>query len=121
MTTESDPTDEPTRLTDFDAENPPEKGMLFKASSYEDDRAPIIRFEGQRETEVAAGHPGGKHAGRIAADPDINPGTVTTYKLRFSTFRPGGFWDAGDTKEIDDGMYDGRDDLLLVDEEGVVR
>jgi len=110
-----------TKLTDYDTENPPEEGTLFKASNYKDEDAPIIRFQGQRETEVVAVHPGDPNAAVMAADPDFKAPTTTEYKLEFSTARPGGFWDEGDTKEIGERAYDGREDLVEVDEDGVLK
>ena len=107
-----------TNLTDYDAENPPEDGTLFKATAYKDENAPIIRFEGQREATVSAIHPGSPEAEYYGATED-SPPTETIQKLKFSTFRAGGFWDEGDVKEIGGGTYDGRDDLVVVDEDGV--
>jgi hypothetical protein len=107
-----------TNLTDYDPENPPDVGTLFKATSYTDENAPIIRFEGQREVRVSAVHPGSPEAKYYGANPNAEPPTTNAYKLKFSTHRAGGAWDEGDVQEIDDRMYNGREDLLEVDEDG---
>jgi len=108
-----------TNLTDYDPENPPQKGTLFKASKYKDENAPIIQFEGQRETRVSAVHPGSPEAEYYGANLDAKVPTQKIHKLKFSTYRAGGSWRDGDEIEIDDGMYNGREDLIEVDEDGV--
>ena len=108
-----------TNLTDYDTENPPDVGTLFKATTYKDENAPIIRFEGQREARVSAVHPESPEAEYYGANPDAEVPTESVHKLKFSTHRPGGFWDEGDVQEIDGDMYSGREDLVEVDEDGV--